>query len=430
MERKILHIDMNNFYASVELLARPDLADKPVIVGGDASKRHGIVLAKNERAKSMGVKTAETIYQALRKCPNAIILPPHHDWYRDYSERARDIYRRYTERMQPFGPDEAWLDVSHLPQTGYETAEEIQQVVLEELGLNVSVGVSWNKIFAKMGSDYKKPAAITVISRENYRELLWPLDVRRFLFVGEATAERLYSLGIQTIGELAAQDPEEMAFFLGKHGRRLVLNARGEDDSPVLTEAEQGPPKSVGAMETSAEDIRNPKEASGLLKKLAADVERRARRAGMRGRTVRLLVKDQDFRLRSRQKKLPLAVQKAEDIYPVAMALYLEHFKEERAVRLLGITLDSLEEEGAATQMTLFDLLPGKGSEDSSSTAAHSDKELKKQKQAAAEAETEKKKEAEFQALLEALKERFGEDHITLAADIERKKEGEEEAGD
>lgn len=414
MDRKILHVDMNNFYASVELLARPDLADKPVIVGGDETKRHGVVLAKNELAKRCGVVTAETIYQARRKCPGAVILPPHHDWYRDYSHRARAIYRRYTERMQPFGPDEAWLDVTHLPQSGYETAREIQQVVLDELKLHVSVGVSWNKTFAKMGSDYKKPAAITVISRENYKEILWPLDVRKFLFVGDATAEKLFSLGIQTIGELAAQDPEHMALFLGKHGRNLVLNARGLDDSPVLTEEEQGPRKSIGAMETTARDLSRPEEAEAVLRRLAGEVAERAAKQGMRGQTVRLTVKNQDFVSRSRQRKLPLAVETAEDIFAAARALYREHFGEEKAIRLLGITLDNLEESSAARQMTLFDLAEEKEKAEEAEAAAGASEEKTEEAEKAEKTEEaeEAKKQQKLQALLAELQERFGEEHI------------------
>lgn len=407
MDRKILHIDMNNFYASVELLSRPDLRGKPVIVGGDEQKRRGIVLAKNEIAKKAGVKTAETLYQARQKCPGAVVLPPRHALYREYSLRAREIYRRYTERMEPFGPDEAWLDVSQRPEPAEETAREIQRVVLEELGLNVSIGVSWNKTFAKMGSDYKKPAAITVISRENYREILWPLPVGEFLFVGEATAERLMSLGIQTIGDLAAMAPEALEAYLGKHGRALVLTARGEDDAPVLTEAEQGPPKSIGAMETTSADIRTEAEAEKLFAKLAREVEARARKEGLRGRTVRITVKDRLFVTRSRQRSLQRAVSGHEDILREAMRLYREHFPGEQAIRLLGITLDNLEDASAPRQMTLFEL-------------------PQKPEEPPALSEARRQKAASLDRLMEALKARFGEDKVLKGSEIHEIRDSDE----
>lgn len=411
-------------------MARPDLADRPVIVGGDESRRRGIVLAKNNLAKRMGVKTAETIYQARRKCPNAVILPPHREWYRDFSERAMAIYRRYTERLQPFGPDEAWLDVSERKESGPELAYEIKAAVLQELGLNVSIGVSWNKTFAKMGSDYRKPAAVTVITRENYKDILWPLPVGRFLFVGEVTAERLMSLGIRTIGDLAAREPEEMEVYLGKHGRSLVLTARGEDDSPVLTEAEQGPPKSVGAMETTARDLSREEEAAALFKRLAEQVERRAKKAGQRGFTVRITVKNRDFVSKSRQRKLSRAVDEAEPIYETALALFREHFSDEHAIRLLGITLDQLEPADAARQMSLLDWAEEASRTPEPDSAKGSGGGRKPEdRDGAEEAEAllpeagREAKEKALDGLLAELQGRFGKASVIKASELSREEE-------
>ena len=204
MDRVILHCDLNSFYASVELLDHPELRDRPVAVCGDPNSRHGIILAKNEPAKRYKVQTAETIWQARRKCPELVLLPAHHWKYRDYSRRVNAVYERYTDLVEPFSIDESWLDITgslHLfGGDAKALADEIRRVLREELGLTVSVGVSFNKIFAKMGSDYKKPDATTVISRENYQELLWPLPITSLLFVGRSAAAALEHYGVHHRG--------------------------------------------------------------------------------------------------------------------------------------------------------------------------------------------------------------------------------------
>ncbi len=356
MDRKILHIDMNSFYASVELLTRPELREMPVVVGGDESQRHGIVLAKNEEAKRFGIKTAETLYQARQKAPHLVVLAPHHELYHEYSLRAKAIYLEYSSRVQAFGPDEAWIDVTERREAALAVAEEIRGRVFRELGLTVSIGVSWNKTFAKMGSDYKKPDAITVISRENFRALLWPKPVRELLFVGQATAKRLEMIGIHTIGDLAQMNPERMAGLLGKNGYQLVMNARGEDRSPVLTEEEQGPAKSIGAMQTTTRDIRADEDVKALLRALCQEVAERLAEAGMRCRTVRVTVKDKDFVQKTRQRSLAIALTAEEDLYRTSWSIYQENFQG-LEIRLLGVTADQLEERDLAEQMSLFDLL-------------------------------------------------------------------------
>ena len=210
---------MNGFYASVELLDRPDLMDKPMAVCGDPESRHGIILAKNEIAKKFGIVTAETIWQAKKKCPDLQLVAPHHDKYKEYSKKINQIYLEYTDMVEPFSIDESWLDVTAsqvLFGSGREIADTIRERVKQELGLTLSVGVSYNKIFAKMGSEYKKPDATTEITRENYQILLWPLDIGEMFFVGHATADKLRQMGIHTIGDLACANPLMLEKLLGK----------------------------------------------------------------------------------------------------------------------------------------------------------------------------------------------------------------------
>lgn len=396
MKRKILHVDMNNFYASVELLDKPELRDKPVIVGGDESSRHGIVLAKNEIAKRYGIKTAETLYQARKKCPNLVVLPSHHDLYREYSRKAKAIYLEYSDRVQSFGPDEAWIDVSHRPESGLEIAKTIQNRILNELGLTVSVGVSWNKTFAKMGSDYKKPFAITVIDENNYQEILWPLPVETFLFVGSKTAERLKTIGIDTIGELAKVDPVYISKYLGKNGMSLVKNARGEDEDPVLSQAEQGPAKSIGAMRTTSKDLSSLEEISKLFSILAEEVEARLAAENMRTRTLRIYVRDNKFNNYTRQKALERAISTKTELTKAALDLFQEHFQDLGAIRLLGITADKLEDKSQPQQMNLEDLM-----------------------QLANDIEENKKVTSkEIEVLLHELQFKFGEASVFLANDL------------
>ena len=211
-DRVILHCDLNCFFASVELLSHPELREVPTAVAGDPASRHGIILAKNEPAKQFGVKTAETIWQAKKKCPGLVLLPPHHGLYREYSQKVNAIYGQYTDLVEPFGIDESWLDITgsmHLfGGDGKAIADQLRQRLREELGLTISVGVSFNKIFAKLGSDYKKPDATTVIDRDNWQRIVWPLPVGDLLGVGRSTQKLLRQYGVETIGQLAACKPE------------------------------------------------------------------------------------------------------------------------------------------------------------------------------------------------------------------------------
>lgn len=257
-DRIILHSDLNNFFASVSLLFNPTLKNMPVAVCGDKENRHGIVLAKNEIAKSYGVKTAEAIFEAKSKCPELITLPSMMDKYKEYSKKVHKIYQRYTDMIEPFGIDECWLDVTGstvLFGSGEEIAHKIRTDIKNELGLTVSVGVSFNKIFAKLGSDMKKPDAVTIISRENFKQKVWPLPISDLLFVGKKTCEKLKSNGIHTIGDLTLCDDETLKRLLGKNGLDLKKYALGEDNSPVSIYDAIEKPKSIGKSITCSKDF-------------------------------------------------------------------------------------------------------------------------------------------------------------------------------
>lgn len=236
MERIILHSDINSCFASIECMLDPSLKGKPVAVAGSAENRHGIILAKSQEAKAFGVQTAETIWQAKAKCPELIIIEPHYNEYVKYSGKVRDIYRRYTDLIEPFGLDEAWLDVSgstRLFGSGEKIANKIRETVKFELGLTVSIGVSFSKVFAKLGSDMKKPDAVTVISREDFKNKVWPLPASAMIGVGRATAAKLSSFGVHTLGELAACEREWLIKHFGKCGNELWTFANGIDSSRV-----------------------------------------------------------------------------------------------------------------------------------------------------------------------------------------------------
>ena len=275
MERVILHCDLNNFFASVTLLSNETLKNLPVAVGGSKENRHGIILAKNEIAKRFGVKTAEPIHEAVSKCPDLVILKPDYKQYNLYSEKARNIYRRYTDLIEPFGIDECWLDVTGsrlLFGDGVTIAERIRKDIKNELGITVSVGVSFNKVFAKLGSDYKKPDAVTEISRDNFKDIVWPMPVSDLLFVGKQTASRLASCGIFTIGDLAAVDEKAIVRMLGKNGGDLKNYAMGLDFSPVAPDNAKSVPKSVGRSVTMPKDATTPEEVWRVFLELAEDI--------------------------------------------------------------------------------------------------------------------------------------------------------------
>ena len=291
MERVILHVDMNNFYASVECFLHPEYREEAVVVAGDAKKRHGIVLAKNEKAKKMGIKTAEPLWSAYRKCSELTVIQANHANYSRFSQLSRDIFREYTEYVEPFGLDEAWLDVTALCtsfQDGARIADEIRERLKSELGLTASIGVSFNKIFAKLGSDMKKPDATTVISREGYRQTVWSLPASELLKVGKKTMKKLELRGIYTIGDLARSRATRLEAILGKWGRMIHCFANGMDQSPVRKFAEYDEAKSVGNSTTTPRDLLTEEDVRLTVYILAESVAERLRLKKLKGNVVEI----------------------------------------------------------------------------------------------------------------------------------------------
>ena len=359
MERVIFHCDLNSFYASVELLSHPELRHLPVAVCGDPESRHGIILAKNEPAKAFGVKTAETIWQAKKKCPRLVLLPAHHSRYREYSRKVNEIYRGYTDLVEAFGIDESWLDLTgtlHLfGGDPAALADRLRERVREELGLTISVGVSFNKVFAKLGSDYKKPDATTVITRENYRELVWPLPVTDLLYVGRAAARTFEKFGVRTIGDLAAFDRETLFQMLGKNGAQLHDFACGLDTSPVAPALQYTPPKSVGNGLTFSRNLKGREEISAGITRLSHEVAARLRRHRMKCQGVSLAIRDPGFRDISRQQRLEVPTCLAREIARAAMELAESCWNMDSPVRALTVTaIYLLPEEEAGAQLELW----------------------------------------------------------------------------
>lgn len=339
MERVILHADLNNFYASVECLYDPSLRNKAVAVGGDAERRHGIVLAKNELAKRYGVQTGETLWQARQKCPSLVFVPPHFDRYLRYSKLAKEIYASFTDQVEAFGLDECWLDVSgstRLFGSGRNIADKIRQEIRRQLGVSVSVGVSFNKIFAKLGSDLKKPDATTVITKENFKEVVWPLPVEDLLYVGRATRRKLAAYGVDTIGKLACMDEQVLRYLFGKNGRMLWEFANGLDMSPVRNIAAKSLVKSVGNSTTAPRDLTDERDIKITLYVLCESVAARLREYGLKCSVVQVSLRDNQLYTFERQGKLQAPTDLAENIFSVAYALVCEN-RPAKPLRSMGV---------------------------------------------------------------------------------------------
>ena len=366
--RVIFHCDLNCFFASVELLDKPALWDVPVAVCGDPKSRHGIILAKNEPAKKRGVQTAETVWQAKKKCPVLVLLPPHHELYEVYSRRVNEIYGRFTDLVEPFGIDESWLDVTgslHLfGGDARALADRIRATVKAETGLTVSVGVSFNKVFAKLGSDLKKPDATTVIPPEGWRDIVWPLPVGDMLFAGRSTQRVLGQYGIETIGQLAAC-PEEMAEqLLGKMGGQLWRYANGLDNSPVRPGHQREPVKSVGNGTTFPTDLVRWEQIRQGLAPLCDSVATRLRRQRLYAGGVSVTLKGADFKTVSRQTRLDEPTHLMRDIWETAQELARQIWKAPTPIRAMTVTALYVTEDGQAyRQMDLLGQASAKRSE-------------------------------------------------------------------
>lgn len=371
MARVILHCDCNSFFASVETVLNPAYRDVPMAVCGSAETRHGIVLAKNEIAKKYGIVTAETVYSAKRKCPGLVIAEPHREEYIKFSKRVNEIYARYTDLIEPFGIDESWLDVTASQKifgTGEEIADKIREDVKREVGITVSVGVSFNKVFAKLGSDYKKPDAVTVISEDNYKDIVYPLPASDLLFVGKKTAEELKRIGVRTIGELAAVSESMLKTKFGKSGEMLYKYSRGLDDSPVTTEREEA--KSVGNGFTFRHDLVNREECRVGIEYLADEIGRRLRKKGMKCATVQLTIKDSFLRVIQRQRPQDPPSDIAREIAKTAYDILLDEWSDTRAIRMITVTATNLVHADEVTeQIDMF------------APAAHEDRERVKKRE-------------------------------------------------
>ena len=356
-ERVILHCDLNNFFASVSLLFNPTLRSVPVAVCGDKEQRHGIVLAKNEAAKRCGVKTAEAIFEARAKCPELVILPPMMDKYKEYSEKAHRIYEEYTDMIEPFGIDECWLDVTGsrlLFGSGEEIADKIRREIKQKLGITVSVGVSFNKVFAKLGSDMKKPDGITVISRENFREKIWRLPISDLLFVGRKTTDKLRSCGICTIGDAAVCSDEMLERLLGKNGLELKRYALGEDNSPVSRQHEKTTPKSIGRSVTRQQDFKTPDEIWGMFLSLAREISDSLREQGLYAGGVQVHIRNAALSVKEFSRSYPDSFNGAKIIAERGMEILNEHFGFTEPLRSVGLRAINLRGYQTAIQEDIF----------------------------------------------------------------------------
>lgn len=339
MERTVLHVDCNKFYASVECLHRPEIRNRPVAVGGSAEDRHGIILTKNEIASKYGIKTAEPIWHAKQKCPELVVVPPNFPLYVRFSNMARKIYKEYSEFIEPFGLDENWIDVTGCRKSGEEIANEIRCRIKFELGITVSVGVSWNKIFAKFGSDYKKPDAVTVINKANYKNIVWNSPCSDLLFVGRSTAKKLNSYGIYTVGDIANSDCSFLRSVFGKNGEMLYRNANGLNTSPVTRVDDEQAAKSVGNSITTPRDMVNNADVKAVLMMLCESVAQRLRKQGVKGKTVSIYVRDKDLKSFTRQGQLASCSDVSSEILDEAMLLFLQNYDWVKPVRSIGVSV-------------------------------------------------------------------------------------------
>ena len=352
--RTILHCDCNNFYATVEIAFDPSLRGKALAVCGDPALRHGIVLAKSYAAKACGVKTGEALWEAKKKCPTLLLIPADQRKYLAFSKKMRSLCRQYSPQVEPFGLDENWMDVSDHELSGEEIAARLRQSAKEELGLTISVGVSFNKVFAKLGSEMRKPDATTVISRENFRQKVWPLPAEELLFVGRATKRQLNQMGIYTIGELALCDSRLLKQAFGKNGLSLQKAALGEDDAPVLGVEDAEDVKSIGNSTTPPHDIACEEEAKAIIYLLSDSVASRLRAHRFSCRTVSLWMRDTELNSFERQCRLPAYSDIADEIAAAAMQLFRDHYPWQLPLRSLGVRGSDLVAMDSSLQLPLI----------------------------------------------------------------------------
>ncbi|NLO85554.1 MAG: DNA polymerase IV [Clostridiales bacterium] len=357
MDKVILHADLNNFYASVACLASPALREVPLAVCGDPTLRHGIVLAKNMPAKTLGIYTGQTLTDARKLCPNLMTMQPDFHQVLRLSDEVRGIMSRYTSHVQPFGIDEAWLDISGPGvsiSTGERVANHLRHTIREETGLTASIGISDNRIFAKLGSDLKKPDAVSVVCKENRKTVLDPLSVNDLLFVGRATQRKLNDIGIYTIGHLADIDPQILKGLLGKNGLMLSCFARGDDTSPVMAAVHQQTVKSVGNSVTTAHDVCDYQHARITLYGLCESIASRLRKHQLVGRVVQISMRDTALDTIQRQCTLPFATDCSYDIFAYAFDLLTRYWGEKYPLRSLGVCVSQLSPADELLQLSFL----------------------------------------------------------------------------
>lgn len=358
MERTIFHCDLNNFYASVECLHHPEYRNVPMAVGGDVEKRHGIILAKNMLAKKAGIKTGEALWQAKQKCPDLVLVRPNFTQYLRFSKLVRSIYADYSDRIESFGIDEVWMDVTEIVgryPDARTLADEIRGRIREETGITASIGVSFNKVFAKLGSDYKKPDATTVITRENMKEIVFPLPIEDLLYVGRATTVKMHALGIYTIGDCACYDLDILKRKFGKWGEYIWEFANGFEKSPVLKEGREPTVKSVGNSTTCPRDLKTFDDIRIVCYVLAESVAARLREAGLRCLTVAVSIRDNDLETCVRQTKLPLPSDLSGEIAKAAMKLFRQNVDFSKPLRSIGVKAADLCVGDVPLQLSIFE---------------------------------------------------------------------------
>lgn len=357
-ERIVLHCDINHCYAQIEEMKHPRLREVPMAVGGHEEERHGIILTKNLKAKKYGIKTGESLREALAKCPQLMIIHPHYDEYLYYTKKVKDIYREYSNQVESFGLDEAWVDVSEsvkLFGSGVKIAQMIQQRVYDELGLTISIGVSFNKIFAKFGSDMIKPSGLVEITHENFKEIVWNEPVEDLFYVGRATKEKLHQMNIFTVGALAQYELGRIKERLGKMGELIWGFANGYDVSQVAYNGYYDPIKSVGNSITTAKDISNANEAKLVFYVLCESVASRLRDAGFKGNVISISLRNKNLESFTRQRKIEKATNLTKEIMRVVLALLAENYSFLIPLRSIGITVSKLEEDREEVQLSFFD---------------------------------------------------------------------------
>lgn len=354
LNRVILHCDANSYYASVECLYTPEIRQKPVAVGGSVEARHGIILTKNALAKRFGVKTGEPIWQAREKCPDLVCVPPDFPLYTRFSGKMRRIYEQYSCRVESFGLDEVWIDLTNPGLSfsdGARIADEIRCRIREELGITISVGVADNKILAKLGSDMKKPDAVTVLPPDSFQEKIWDLPVQELLYVGPSTTRKLARLGVTTIGQLAACDDGVLEALLGKNGPMLRAFANGQDRSPVMPLDHRRCVKSIGNSTTPPHDLTTRDDARCIYYLLAESVAARLRQGGFRARCVSISARTPDLVTRSHQIALPRATNLTDEIAGAAMTLFEERFARALPYRSVGLCCSMLSPDDEPIQL-------------------------------------------------------------------------------